>query len=47
MGWFEEQNEQQDEEVCGAMSPDDSCGTCPDCRDAIDDWRELNGDDHG
>jgi len=35
----------EEEEACGAVSPDDSCGSCPDCLDAIDDWRELNGED--
>jgi len=39
------QYDETGEAVCGGVSPDTWCGTCPDCRDAADDWRELNGDD--
>ena len=38
-------DERDEEDVCGGIAPDDCCGMCPDCLDAADDWREINGDD--
>lgn len=45
MGWFETQNETPDDEVCAGLSPDTWCGTCPDCREGIDQWRQDNGEE--
>lgn len=33
------------EESCGGIAPDDCCGSCPDCQEALDEWRQMNGDD--
>ena len=33
------------EQSCGSLSPDGSCGECPDCSEALDEWREMNGGD--
>lgn len=35
------------EQVCGGIAPDDCCGHCPDCLDALDDERQLYGEDGG
>lgn len=32
---------EDEEDVCGGVSPDEMCGQCPDCRDSLDDWRET------
>lgn len=34
-------DQDQFEEGCGAVTPDDRCGYCRDCVDADDDWREI------
>ena len=39
------QYDQTGEAVCGGMSPDTWCGTCPDCQDALNEWCQNNGED--
>jgi len=34
-----------EDDVCGGMTPDEMCGQCPDCRDDLDAWREVYGED--
>lgn len=33
------------EQSCGGIAPDDCCGHCPDCLEALDDERQLYGED--
>lgn len=32
-------------ECCPGLIPDETCGHCPCCREAADDWRETYGED--
>lgn len=38
-------DERDEEDICGGIAPDDCCGQCPDCLDALDDERQLYGED--